>query len=44
MSMILGQDKNDDAIGNRYADAIAVAVGQEAKLIVGLGHGKISFR
>jgi hypothetical protein len=24
------QDKNDDAVGNRYADAIGVGVAQEA--------------
>jgi hypothetical protein len=32
MSMMRGkgQDKNDDAVGHRYADAIAVGVGQEA--------------
>jgi hypothetical protein len=25
-----GQDKNDDVVGNRYADVIGVGVGQEA--------------
>jgi hypothetical protein len=36
------QDENDDAVGNSYAGAIRVGVGQEAYLIVEFGSGEIS--
>jgi hypothetical protein len=38
-----GQDKNDDAVENRYADAIAVGLA-EAWLIAEFGDCEISFR
>jgi hypothetical protein len=37
------QDKNDDAVGNRYAGAIGVRVGLEAYLIMEFRDGEIFF-
>jgi hypothetical protein len=41
-----GQYKNDDAVENRYTDAILAAVGieQEAQLIVKFGGDEITLR